>query len=40
VTGTVDLGIADDGERNRGEQAAEIAVTLLADAAELLPAAA
>src|SRR5450759_4110916 len=32
--GAMDLGIADDGERASHEQAAEITVTLLADAAE------
>ena len=31
---TMDLGIADDGERASHEQAAQIAVTLLADTAE------
>src|SRR4051794_12917990 len=34
VFGAVDLGIADDGERTGHEQAAQIAVTLFADAAE------
>src|SRR3979490_563122 len=34
VFGTVDLGIADDGECTGHEQAAQIAVTLFADAAE------
>jgi hypothetical protein len=32
----MDLGIADDGERTRGEQAAQIAITLFADTAELV----
>src|SRR5450756_379826 len=32
--GAMDLGIADDGERTGDEQAAQIAVTLLADTAE------
>jgi hypothetical protein len=32
--GAMDFGIADDGERTRHEQAAQIAVTLLADMAE------
>src|ERR1035437_4724107 len=32
--GAMDLGIADDGERAGHEQAAQIAVTLLADTAE------
>ncbi len=34
VFGAVDLGIADDSERPSHEQAAQIAVTLFADAAE------
>jgi hypothetical protein len=34
--GAMDLGIADDGERTRGEQAAQIAITLFADTAELV----
>src|SRR6266545_1101506 len=34
--GAVDLGIADDGERARGEQAAQIAIALFADTAELV----
>ena len=34
VLGAVDLGIADDGECTGHEQAAQIAVTLFADAAE------
>src|SRR5258705_8676498 len=34
VFGAVDLGIADDGECTGHEQAAQIAVTLFADAAE------
>jgi hypothetical protein len=32
----VDLGIADDGQRARGEQAAQIAVSLFADTAEVV----
>ena len=40
VFGAVDLGIADDGECTGDEQAAQIAVTLFADAAEpILPCA-
>ena len=35
----VDLGIADHGERADGEQAAQIAVALLADTAKLVLAA-
>src|SRR6516225_9218023 len=35
MSGAVDLGIADDGQRARGEQAAQIAVSLFADTAEL-----
>src|SRR6516225_1360307 len=38
--GAVDLGIANDGERTSGEQAAQIAVALFADTAELVLAAA
>src|SRR2546429_8998639 len=34
--GAMDLGIADDGERTRGEQAAQIAIALFADTAELV----
>src|SRR5262245_30237707 len=34
--GAMDLGIADDGERTRGEQATQIAITLFADTAELV----
>src|SRR5450759_5067933 len=34
MLGAMDLGIADDGERAGDEQAAQIAVTLLADTAE------
>src|SRR5450756_2521671 len=34
MLGAMDLGIADDGERTGDEQAAQIAVTLLADTAE------
>ena len=40
VFGAVDLGIADDGECTGHEQAAQIAVTLFADAAEPVLAAA
>ena len=36
MLGAVDLGIADNGERACREQAAQVAVTLLADAAEFL----
>src|SRR5262245_37552738 len=35
MLGAVDLGIADHGKRAGGEQAAQIAITLLADTAEL-----
>jgi hypothetical protein len=35
MPGSVDLGVTDDGERSRHEQAAQIAVTLLADAASI-----
>src|SRR5262245_34756167 len=34
--GAMDLGIADDGERTRREEAAQIAIALFADAAELV----
>ena len=34
MTGTVDLGIANDGERSCCKQTAQIAVTLFADATE------
>src|SRR5450631_2800013 len=34
MLGAMDLGVADDGERTGHEQAAQIAVTLLADTAE------
>ncbi len=34
--GAMDLGVANDRERADGEQAAQIAVALLADAAKLL----
>ena len=34
MLGAVDLGVADDGECTGHEQAAQIAVTLFADAAE------
>ena len=34
--GAMDLGIADDGQRARREQAAQIAVSLFADTAELV----
>jgi hypothetical protein len=34
--GAMDLGIADDGERTSGEQAAQIAIALFADTAELV----
>src|SRR6476659_11028677 len=40
MSGAVDLGIADDGQRARGEQAAQIAVSLFADTAELILASA
>jgi hypothetical protein len=40
MAGTMDLGISDHRERARCEQAPEIAITLLTDAAELLLAAA
>ena len=33
--GAMDLGIADDGQRARREQAAQIAIALFADAADL-----
>src|SRR5437667_10765131 len=36
MLGTMDLGIADHGERAGGEQAAQIAIALLADATELV----
>ena len=36
MAGAMDLGIADDGECTRHEQAAQVAVTLFADAAEPL----
>jgi hypothetical protein len=35
--GAMNLGIADDGERAGYEQAAQIAIALLADTAELIP---
>jgi hypothetical protein len=34
MTGTMDLGIANDGERSRCKQTAQIAIALLADAAK------
>jgi hypothetical protein len=34
MLGAMDLGVTDDGERTGHEQAAQIAVTLLADIAE------
>jgi hypothetical protein len=34
--GAMELGIADDGERARGEQAAQIAIALFADTVELV----
>ena len=40
MLGAMDFGIADDGERAGDEQAAQIAITLFADAAEPLTAAA
>src|SRR5690349_11809944 len=40
VPGTVDLGIADDGQRTGHEQAAQVAITLLADTAEPVSASA
>ena len=40
MPGAVDFGIADHGERASHEQAAQIAVTLLADTAEPVLAAA
>ena len=36
MPGSVDLGVTDHGERASGEQAAQIAVALLTDTAELL----
>ena len=39
VLGAMDLGVADDGKRAGGEQTAQIAITLFADAAELVLAA-
>src|SRR5207249_7999638 len=36
MLGAMGLGIADDGERAGGEQAAQIAIALLADTAELV----
>src|SRR4030081_3257418 len=38
--GAVDFGIADHGERAGGEQTAQVAIALLADTAELVPASA
>src|SRR4029078_9181880 len=38
VLGAVDLGVTDHGQRAGGEQAAQIAIALLADTAELFPA--
>ena len=38
MPGTMDLGIADDGQCAGHQQAAQVAVTLFADAAEPLPA--
>ena len=40
MTGTMDLGIANDGERSCCKQTAQIAIALLAYAAKLLLAAA
>jgi hypothetical protein len=40
VLGAMDLGITDDGERASREQAAQITITLFADAAELVLASA
>ena len=36
MLGSVDLGVADDGECTGHKQAAQIAITLLADTAEML----
>src|SRR4029079_7293651 len=38
VLGAVNLGVTDHGQRAGGEQAAQIAIALLADTAELFPA--
>ena len=40
MLGAVDFGVADYGQRAGGEQAAQIAIALFADTAELFPASA